>query len=136
MKSPKHFEVAGGIVLRGNLVVVVSQQGTTWSFPKGHIETGETAKREVYEESGISDLEFIKKLGSYKRHSMDINGKDNKSEIRTSHIFLFKTKQTKLSPKDKENPEARWVEKEKVAKLLTHKKDKGFFLRHIKEIKI
>jgi hypothetical protein len=28
---------------------------------------------------------------------------------------------------DPENPEARWVEKAKVAELLTHEKDKEFF---------
>ena len=34
-----------------------------WDFPKGNIENGEkeidTAKREIYEETGIQDVEFI-----------------------------------------------------------------------------
>src|SRR5947208_15008071 len=35
-----------------------------WDFPKGNIELGEdgfqTARREIYEETGISDIEFAK----------------------------------------------------------------------------
>ena len=63
-----------------------------------------------------------------------IKGEDNKEEIRTRHMFLFKTEQIKLIPKDKENPEARWVKIEDVTKLLTHKKDKEFFLKHLKDL--
>ena len=33
-----------------------------------------------------------------------------------------------LRPVDVENPEARWVERPKVAPLLTHEMDKRFFL--------
>ncbi|MFI5422364.1 MAG: bis(5'-nucleosyl)-tetraphosphatase [Nitrososphaerales archaeon] len=35
-----------------------------WDFPKGNIELGEdgfqTARREIYEETGINDIEFVK----------------------------------------------------------------------------
>jgi hypothetical protein len=44
-------------------------------------------------------------------------------------MFLFRTAQDELSPVDPENPEARWVEKERVAGLLIHPKDKEFFLQ-------
>ncbi len=49
-------------------------------------------------------------------------------------MFLFKTNQEVLKPIDPENPEARWVEKEKVAELLTHTKDKEFFLSVMNKI--
>ena len=49
-------------------------------------------------------------------------------------MFLFKTNQEVLKPIDPTNPEARWIKKEKVAELLTHKKDKEFFLSIINEI--
>ncbi|MGA8083750.1 MAG: NUDIX domain-containing protein [Candidatus Nitrosopolaris sp.] len=39
-----------------------------WEFPKGNIEFGEdgfeTARREIYEETGINDIEFIKDFES------------------------------------------------------------------------
>ncbi len=125
-------ESAGGVVERDGLILVVSQHGTSWSLPKGHLEKGEdkidAAKREIYEESGIKDLKFIKELGSYKRYDIDKNAQENKNEMKTIFIFHFKTNQKNLKPVDPQNPKAIWVEKEKVAELLTHPKDKEFFL--------
>ena len=46
----------------------------------------------------------------------------------------FKTNQNLLKPIDPENPEARWLAKDKVAELLTHYKDKEFFISIMKEI--
>ena len=66
----KPTQTAGGIVLNTDgLVLVVSQNGNSWSLPKGHIDEDEdklqAARREIYEESGISELELIKELSSY-----------------------------------------------------------------------
>ena len=130
----KHTKTAGGIVLnKKGLVLVVSQNGNSWSLPKGHIDEGEdklqAAIREIYEESGISELELIKELDSYERYRIGLDGGEDKSELKQIFMFLFKTNQEVLKPIDPTNPEARWIEKEKVAELLTHKKDKGFFLK-------
>ncbi len=113
-------------------VLVVSQHGTSWSLPKGHIEEGEdamtAARRETEEESGVSSLEYIKDLGSYQRYKISRDGGEDQSELKTIIIFLFRTNQTELKPIDPENPEARWVKKEEVVNLLTHPKDKEFWL--------
>jgi len=123
--------------MRGE-ILVVNQKGTPWSLPKGHIEEGEdamtAAKREIYEESGIIDLELIKELGTYQRYKIGKDGGEDKSELKTITTFLFKTNQDFLKPVDLENPEARWVRKEQVSELLTHPKDKEFFMRVQKEI--
>lgn len=129
----KYTESAGGVVInKDGLVLVVNQNGNSWSLPKGHIDEGEekveAAVREIYEESGISKLEFIKELGNYQRYKIGLNGGDDKSELKTIYMFLFKTEEQNLKPIDPGNPEALWVEKNKVADLLTHKKDKEFFL--------
>ena len=121
-------EVVGGVVVNTNGdILVVSQHGTSWSLPKGHVEPGEdfltTAKREIYEESGVVDLEYIDDFGSYER----LGGK-NLDQLKHITIFLFKTKQFDLKPIDPHNPEARWVPKEEVVNLLTHEKDKEFWL--------
>ena len=123
---------AGGVVTNAEgHVLVVSQRGTSWSLPKGHIDTGEdalmAARREIYEESGIWDLELVRELGSYERHKIGVNGGDDRSELKIITMFLFRTKAMDLQPVDRDNPEARWVEKSKVAQLLTHRKDKAFF---------
>lgn len=113
-------------------VLLVSQHGTSWSLPKGHVEEGEdllaAARREIYEESGLTRLELVKSLGSYDRHKIGRHGGDDQSELKTIHLFLFRTPETALAPVDPENPEARWVEPGEAAALLTHPKDKEFFL--------
>lgn len=130
----------GGVVINEQgEVLVVSQRGNAWSLPKGHIEAGEdaitAAKREVLEESGLSDLEFIKSLGEYQRFRIGKGGQgEDTSELKTIVMFLFKSKSVILKPIDPENPEARWVPKEKVADLLTHPKDKEFFSSIVDQI--
>ncbi|MBN2547373.1 MAG: NUDIX domain-containing protein [Spirochaetes bacterium] len=126
---------AGAIVLnRENQVLVVNQNGNSWSLPKGHIDPNETAieacKREVFEESGISDLMFIKDLGKYKRHRIALSGGDDKSELKIIYMFLFKTEDKNLNPIDTSIRTAVWIEPDKVSELLTHKKDKKFFEKY------
>ena len=125
---------AGGIVTNGDgEILVVSQHGTSWSLPKGHIDPGEdaiaAAKREIWEESGIDELELIRELGTYQRYKIGADGGEDRSELKTITMFLFRTTQNSLKPVDPDNPEARWVAKGEVAKLLTHPKDKEFFLK-------
>jgi len=125
---------AGGVVTNdAGEVLVVSQRGTSWSLPKGHIDAGEdalaAARREIYEESGVRDLELIRELGSYERYKISVNGGDDRSERKVITMFLFRTREKLLKPVDRDNPEARWVERSKVALLLTHERDKEFFLR-------
>lgn len=123
---------AGGIVLNSNdEVLVVSQRNTSFSLPKGHVEPGEddlvAAKREIYEESGIKQLQYVAHLGTYQRFKISDSGGDDTSELKNIAMFLFETEQMELSPVDSHNPEARWVKKESVVELLTHQKDKEFF---------
>ncbi len=131
---------AGGIVVSSKgKVLVVNQHGTSWSLPKGHIEEGEdpftAAKREIYEESGVKNLELIEDLGTYQRYRISKKGSEDISELKIIHIYLFKTNQIDLKPIDPENPEAIWVDKFYVVNYLTHQKDKEFFLSIIDKIK-
>jgi len=131
---------AGGVVVNSDgKVLVVDQQGTSWSLPKGGIDDGETpletAKREIYEESGISDLELVEELGSYQRSKITDDGKgEDKSELKTIFMFLFTTTQNKLKPLDSHNHQAKWLKKEEVSNQLTHIKDKEFFQSIIEKI--
>src|ERR1700676_3905619 len=130
----KKTRSAGGVVTNNEgEVLVVSQRGRAWSLPQGHIDPGEdalaAAKREIYEESGIRDLELSRELGMYERDKIRRDGGNDRSERKVITMFLFRTTQKTLKPVDPDNPEARWVEKSKVALLLTHDKDKEFFRR-------
>lgn len=133
MQEYRETYSSGGVVLNKNKeVLVVSQYGTSWSLPKGHLNSGENnlnaAKREIFEESGINKLTFIKELGEYKRFRIGKNCEEDKSELKNIFMFLFETEQIELNPLDPENPEAKWIKKEDVVDLLTHEKDKEFFL--------
>lgn len=134
----KRTESAGGIVLnRRGQVLVVSQHGTSWSLPKGHIEEGEdplaAARREIYEEAGVKELELLSELGSYERYKLSATGGEDHSELKTIHMFLFKTAQDALRPVDPENPEALWLDKAEVAGRLTHPEDAEFYRRSFLE---
>ncbi len=124
---------AGGVVTnKKGQILVVNQNWNSWSLPKGHIDKGEekleAAIREIYEESGIRKLTFVSELPTYERYKISLDGGDDKSELKVIYMFLFTTNEEELKPVDPDNPEARWVEKDEVATLLTHEKDKEFFL--------
>jgi bis(5'-nucleosidyl)-tetraphosphatase len=129
---------AGGIIFHplfpDQLAIVMGKKGT-WSLPKGHVEKGETvlegAKREIYEETGLTDLVFDRELGSYERIIHKKNGNDEYDEIKVIHIFLFHTESTQLRPVDPANPEAKWANVEECLQLLKHDTDKEFLLKNV-----
>lgn len=129
----KSFSAGGIVVNEVNEVVVVNQNNNSWSLPKGHIDKGEdaltAAKREIHEESGLDTVTYVKDVGSYERYRI---GKDpseeDKTDLKVIHMFIFSVEKQELYPLDKMHPEARWVPVDDVANLLTHPKDKEFFL--------
>lgn len=136
----KHTESAGGVVLNENgEVLVVSQQGETWSLPKGHVDEGEThrdaAEREICEESGVCAVTYIKDLGEYERYRTGRGGVgDDTSELKHITMFLYRGNAADAAPQGSEHPEVRWVEREAVVDLLTNPKDKEFFRNILSEL--
>ena len=135
----KHVKCAGGIIInKNNEVVIVNQNHDSWSLPKGHIDPGEskleTAKREIYEETGITDLKLIQYIGEYNRYRIALDGGDDKSELKTIYIFLFHSEQKKLEPIDPNNPEAKWIKYNEVINFLTHPKDIQFYKTEISQL--
>ena len=125
-------ESAGGVVVnKKGRVLVVSQHGTSWSLPKGHIDSGESglqaAIREIEEESGIRRLTYVRSLGSYSRYKIGVGSREDTREFKTMHMFLFTTDEERLKPVHVDHPEVRWVRPDDVEALLTHPKDKLFF---------
>lgn len=89
----KETQSAGGVVVGpAGKIAIVNQHGTSWSLPKGHLNEGEDeltgAKREIYEETGITDLEMIRKIGSYWRYRLGTKGEELKTE-KKAHNLLF-----------------------------------------------
>ena len=138
MNNTNHVKCSGGIIMNNKNVAVVNQNHDSWSLPKGHIDPGESrleaAKREIYEETRIVDLQFIRYLGEYSRYRIGLDGSDDKSELKTIYIFLFHSNQIKLEPKDPNNPEAKWIHYNSVEAILTHPKDKEFYSMEISKL--
>jgi ADP-ribose pyrophosphatase YjhB (NUDIX family) len=93
----------GGVVIRRDgdrlFVALVREDGfSEYILPKGHVEQGETleqaAIREIGEESGLTDLSLISKIGVTQRLNL------KKTSWGTMHYFLFLTGQTHGTPTD------------------------------------
>lgn len=102
---------AGGVVLRTEgdrrLVALTRARGVPgFILPKGGVDPGESledaARRETYEETGISRLRLIRKLGE--RGRLDLE----KVRWTTVHWFLFETDQVEARPPDDAHPSMGW----------------------------
>jgi 8-oxo-dGTP pyrophosphatase MutT (NUDIX family) len=102
--------------------------GTHWSFPKGTIEDGETfrdtALRELFEETGISQVEFIEGFAKTMKYSF-ILAEDGTLVQKEVAYFLARTseKAVKLSW---EHLEYKWLPFPKALATLTHENSKEF----------
>ena len=133
VKSQRKTTSAGGVVLnREGRILLVQEYGYYWGLPRGHVEDGEdllsAAIREVNEETGLTDIQYITDLGSYERPTFDKEAHDTHDELKHITFFLFTTDQTALRPQDKNITKARWVYPEAVSSYLIHPKDKRFYL--------
>jgi ADP-ribose pyrophosphatase YjhB (NUDIX family) len=123
---------AGGIVLGegGTIALVVHKGGSRLcGFPKGKIEAGETAedaaRREIQEETGLMNLEFIADLGTYERPKLMLDGSDDPEEMKEFHMFLFAAHDTAFADNTEEAPE--WISYRGVAERLENAKDRAWY---------
>lgn len=83
------IDAAGGIVVNSKQEILWIYRLGKWDLPKGKIEEGESRKnaalREVEEETGLSNLTILRKLG-VTRH---IFSKKEKYHLKHTHWFLM-----------------------------------------------
>ena len=130
----RYTAAMGGIVLgdRGTVAMVRrSNSDGAWLFPKGHPEDGEddeaTARREVAEETGLSDLELLGDLGTYERPHILPDGTPDRSEMKRIHMFLFAAPHGAALAPSMEMEEARWVPYQQVAQVCGNDRDRAWY---------
>lgn len=111
-------ECAGGIVLgdSGTLALVWSTNSQSWLFPKGRIEEGETheeaARREIAEETGLTDIEELDDLGAFTRPGLE------GFSAKRIHMYLFAAEPHATLTPSKEVEKAEWVSLSRVMDTL------------------
>ena len=133
MKERKEYS-AGGIIGRGGKILLVQvrnlEGGIVWTFPKGHLEKGETwlqaALREVEEETGwkcrnrglLSNVTYrferkgkpvFKRVRWYRMEPLEKTGKPDADEIRR----------------------VKWVEARSAARSLSYPSDARVLARYL-----
>ena len=130
---------AGAVVFRKEdskfYYLLLHYQSGHWDFPKGHIEKGEeekeTVKREIKEETGIEDVEFIpgfrERITYFFRKSYD---KSKKPPLVFKEVVFYlvktKTKQVRISY---EHTRYKWLPYNKAIKQITFKNAKDILER-------
>ena len=103
------------------VLMIKHSENSHYSFPKGHVEPGETehetAKREVFEETAVR----IEIKGGF-RHPVYYRPRPGvKKEV---VYFLALTDQVETSPAEGETVLAEWIEVERASGLLAHENDR------------
>ncbi len=93
---------AGAVVARardGTVLLLHERVEDRWGFPKGHVDPGESlleaARREVSEETGLTDLDLREELGEVSYRFYD--PKKSVNVLKTTVYFLAFTTQTRTS---------------------------------------
>ncbi len=131
---------AGAIILReveGTLKIALAHHpraSKPWVLPKGHVEKGETleqaALREIYEETGLYNVQLIQHLGTILRESVKKHGV---VEQKTIHLFLAYAPSGSPShtPSDKGFTEVGWFSPADALALLPYESEQAFLRTHL-----
>ena len=122
----KHEKSCGAVVFRKaengwNVLLIRHTKGRHISFPKGHVEIGETesqtAEREILEETGIR-VKVDRRFRAENRYN--IRPDTQKLVV----IFAAVTDQEEITPQPEEIAEAVWVPLSQADERLTYERDR------------
>ena len=133
-----HEKSCGALVVRRDdtdgkqyLLMIRHKFGGHRSFPKGHMEAGETeymtAVREVFEETAVQI-----RIDSKFRETVHYNPMPGVSKEVV--YFLTHTAQKDVKPREGEIAQVEWVPLEQVEESLTHENDKVVFRSAMKKL--
>ena len=133
--SMRHEKSCGAIVYRrfhGNIEILLIRHINSghWSFPKGHVEAGETeietAVREIKEETSIDVI-----IDPTFRETVSYSPKRDTQKVVV--YFIGKAKNYDFVPQEEEISEVRWVDIGHASHMLTYENDKNIVIkaRHV-----
>jgi 8-oxo-dGTP pyrophosphatase MutT (NUDIX family) len=125
----KKVTSAGGIVIRDNpnkqILLTIFTHIKGLGFPKGHVGEGETfeqaALREVAEETGLTELKIVRKLGVYSKIATERDGTFVEKDI---HMYLITS--DKLDYHEKAQELYGWYDFDEAIKQMAVKADLEF----------
>ena len=125
----RYEKSCGAVIFRRaedwNVLLIRHTQGRHISFPKGHVEPGETesqtAEREVFEETGLR-VRVDRRFRAENRYN--IRPDTQKLVV----IFAALTEQEEITPQPEEIAEAFWLPVEQAAERLTYERDRKIML--------
>ncbi|MCM1528719.1 MAG: NUDIX domain-containing protein [Alistipes sp.] len=132
-----HEKSCGAIVYRkyhGNTEILLIKHINSghWSFPKGHVEPGEseaeTAAREIKEETDIDVM-----IDPTFRETVTYSPK--KDTMKVVVYFLAKAKNVEFHPQENEIAEIRWVDISHAGHILSYENDKTIVMKAKSAIK-
>lgn len=128
------MERSAGVVLfrpisKGSLFLLLHYPSGHWDFVKGHKEPGETARqtavRESGEETGITDMDFVKGFRQNIRYSYSYNGHLIRKQVT---FFLARTKTSNVRLSD-EHLDFVWTDYKHSMKRVTFRNARKLLYR-------
>lgn len=144
MKKKIKLEISsGGVVFRKvkgdrdsdkTKFLLIKDSYGRWALPKGKIEEAEkpeeAAIREIKEETGLSDLKIVEKLGQIK-YFYQLRGQPI---FKIVYNFLLETSQEKLNP-NYEIQGAHWFDPDDAVHKIAYKNTKTILEKAVERIK-
>ena len=127
---------AGGVVIlkeKELKILLIKDKYGFWTWPKGHMEKGETpkqtAKREIFEETGQKSLGILELLGK-QEYSFFI---DKEKIKKTVYIFLIKViEKQEIKVQYSEIQDARWFTVKEALNKIGYNKGTFFIEKAVK----
>jgi len=133
----EHEKSCGALVYRRQgdklqLLILRHRMGGHWSFPKGHVESGETevqtALREVKEETGLT----IRLFEGFREQVAYSPRPGIKKDV---VYFLGFAEDSRTTPQEEEISEIRWIDQDQTYQFLTYDNDRRLVQRAKRHIK-
>lgn len=136
----------GGVVYRKEkdglwFLVIYKPKNDAWGFPKGHPDEGESeldaALREISEETGLTDLNFIEGFRREEVYEAVSNRPPYKGEKIEKHsaYFLCRTGTRTVNVDGREITDFRWLPADEADKLVTFENSKNTLREAVKFLK-